>query len=462
MFGTLALPSLRDELALLQGPPTNDGSPTWTLHDPLSNRFFRLSWPAFEVLSRWHLGQADSVAAAVTAETALDMEPEDVSGVVEFLARGGLLKAETPKDIDRLLAIHDAGKTGWLTWALHHYLFFRIPLVRPDAWLDRLLPLVAWMGTRAFRLATLAALLAGLLMMGRQWEVFAATFVDHFSMTGLAAFGLALGLAKVAHELGHALTAKSYGCRVPTMGVAFLVLWPMLYTDVNEAWKLTERRKRLLIGGAGILAELAIAAWATLAWGLLPDGPARGIAFTLAVTTLISSLAINLSPFIDINVPDHVTGAEEVGWLSGALETIRSKEQTMTIDGEPAPAAYVFVTNLPYHHEPNSGDFRVAVLAEGFNISDFKMGLQFASLREARASRDRHRDMFELAKTFHDQHVPSTFDGEIPEFAFGEITEPRSMISEMKGLEDENRRLKKMFAELSLQNELLREALGKK
>ncbi|EPY01823.1 transposase [Magnetospirillum fulvum MGU-K5] len=37
-----------------------------------------------------------------------------------------------------------------------------------------------------------------------------------------------------------------------------------------------------------------------------------------------------------------------------------------------------------------------------------------------------------------------------------------SMISEMKGLEDENRRLKKMFAELSMQNELLREALAKK
>ena len=37
-----------------------------------------------------------------------------------------------------------------------------------------------------------------------------------------------------------------------------------------------------------------------------------------------------------------------------------------------------------------------------------------------------------------------------------------SMISEMKGMEDENRRLKKMFAELSMQNELLKEALGKK
>ena len=37
-----------------------------------------------------------------------------------------------------------------------------------------------------------------------------------------------------------------------------------------------------------------------------------------------------------------------------------------------------------------------------------------------------------------------------------------SMISQMKGIEDENRRLKKMYAELSMQNELLKEALGKK
>ena len=37
-----------------------------------------------------------------------------------------------------------------------------------------------------------------------------------------------------------------------------------------------------------------------------------------------------------------------------------------------------------------------------------------------------------------------------------------SMMSEMKATQDENRRLKKMFAELSMQNELLKEALGKK
>ena len=37
-----------------------------------------------------------------------------------------------------------------------------------------------------------------------------------------------------------------------------------------------------------------------------------------------------------------------------------------------------------------------------------------------------------------------------------------SMIAETKAIQEENRRLKKMFAELSIQNELLKEALGKK
>ena len=37
-----------------------------------------------------------------------------------------------------------------------------------------------------------------------------------------------------------------------------------------------------------------------------------------------------------------------------------------------------------------------------------------------------------------------------------------SMISQMRALEDENRQLKKIYAEISMQAELLKEALGKK
>ena len=37
-----------------------------------------------------------------------------------------------------------------------------------------------------------------------------------------------------------------------------------------------------------------------------------------------------------------------------------------------------------------------------------------------------------------------------------------SMIGQLKEMAEENRRLKKMYAEMSMQNELLKEALGKK
>jgi len=37
-----------------------------------------------------------------------------------------------------------------------------------------------------------------------------------------------------------------------------------------------------------------------------------------------------------------------------------------------------------------------------------------------------------------------------------------SMVSQMKAIEEENRRLKRMYADLSMQADLLKEALGKK
>ena len=37
-----------------------------------------------------------------------------------------------------------------------------------------------------------------------------------------------------------------------------------------------------------------------------------------------------------------------------------------------------------------------------------------------------------------------------------------SMVSQMKAMEEENRRLKRVYADLSMQNDLLKEALGKK
>ena len=292
------LPALREELALFPGPTAGNGSRTWSLQDPVRNLFFRIDWLTFEILSRWHLNNPDKILAAIEQETTIEAEEEDLQRVVRFLAENELVQR------------HGAGGSAWFRdqaqkrcigigqRLLHHYLFFRIPLWRPDAWLKRVLPWVMPLYSRAFVVLTLLALIVGLAQVSRQWDVFTSILLDTFSWQGVTGYLVTLVCVKFLHELGHAFTAKRHGCRVPTMGVAFLVMFPMAYTDVNEVWKLTDKRQRLAVGSAGIVTELAIAAWATLAWALLPDGFLRGAAFLLATTTWVSTLVINASPFL--------------------------------------------------------------------------------------------------------------------------------------------------------------------
>ena len=294
---TVEVPSLREELSLHCGPASLDGSPGWTIRDPVRNRYFRIGWAAFEALSRWQ-GTASAVAARVRAETTLDMDEEDIGEIAQFLAGNQLIRPNSHSDTLRLSERAAAEQGSRFQWLLHHYLFFRIPLLRPDRFLARLVPLVSWLGSIWFGWLTLAALGLGLLLVVRQWDVFNATLVETLSLDGLLSYAVALSAVKVVHELAHGLVAKRFGCRVPTMGVAFLVLWPVLYTDVNEVWTLSSRRQRLLVGAAGIASELAVAAWATLAWAFLPEGPLRQGVFVLATITWVSSLAINLTPFM--------------------------------------------------------------------------------------------------------------------------------------------------------------------
>lgn len=291
------LPPLREDLALMPGP-VEDGVPTWTVHDPSSHRFVRLGWEEMEILEHWKAGDAEAVAAAVRCSTTLKTTAADVAGFTVFLERARLLQPVTPADTARLVGMAEAARHGPWTWLLHNYLFLRIRLVRPDAFLEAALPLVRWMFTRAaaFALAGTAAL--AFLLVARQWDAYRNGLVDLFSFEGAASVAGALYVSKVVHELGHGFAAKRAGCRVPAMGVAFLVLVPVLWTDTAEAWKLTRRADRLLIDAAGMLAEITLAIAATLLWCVLPDGALRGAVLTLSGSTWVLTLAVNLSPLM--------------------------------------------------------------------------------------------------------------------------------------------------------------------
>jgi putative peptide zinc metalloprotease protein len=291
------LPPLRQELTLNPAPAAPDGSPTWTLHDPAANRFYQLGWPAFEILSRWSLGTVDAVVAAVNAQTTLSVDAEDVVALAQFLGGHHLLLASTPQDSARLVQVAAHYKLSVPKWLLKNYLFLRVPLVRPMPFLRRVYPWISVVYRSGFWWFTAGVALLALYLVSRQWDSFVHTFHAYTTWQGLLGLGIALSFAKVLHELGHAFTAYRHGCRVPTMGIALLVMWPVLFTDTNEAWKLKSRRARLQIGAAGVLAELTLAVYATLAWNFLPDGPLRAGAFMPATSTWLITLAINASPF---------------------------------------------------------------------------------------------------------------------------------------------------------------------
>lgn len=294
----MALPRLREELDFLPGPSLSDGQPSWTLHDPIRNLFYRIDWPTFEILQRWDMDDPEVITEDINGETTLNLDADDVKRIATFLLDNQLIQPEGHFNASQMAGRLEKIQGNAFKWLLHHYLFFRIPLWQPDAWLGRWKHVAGIFYTRGFLWMTLGALVLGLSQVVRRWDVFAASLVDTFNWEGLAAYGMAVFLVKLLHELGHAFTAKRMGCRVPTMGVAFLVMWPMAYTDTNETWRLTNRYQRMKVASAGIVTELAIAAWATLAWGFLPDGALKSSAFVLATTSWIATLAVNASPFM--------------------------------------------------------------------------------------------------------------------------------------------------------------------
>ena len=221
-----------------------------------------------------------------------------MAALAAFLRRNFLVDRSEPGAARMLLDAKAGSKTHWASWLLHRYLFFRVPLVKPQRFLSIVEPLLAPVYSPIGRGVLLVLVLAGIYLVGRQWDAFVATFAAFGTWEGKAMLVAAILVSKILHELGHAVTLHRHGGRVPTMGVAFLVLFPVLYTDTSDCWRLRGRDARLAVGAGGILAELSLAAIALFLWSFAPEGAMRAALFVLAGTVWIGTLAINLNPFL--------------------------------------------------------------------------------------------------------------------------------------------------------------------
>lgn len=294
-----SLHPLRPELQLLPAGSDECGAPLYRLYDPAVHRFYQITWPAFEILSRWQ-GQdhAQSIIDAVNTQTTLCITDADIQAMQSFLIAHNLVRINSPQHTEFFTQVNKRQQHKGIAWLIKNYLFFRIPLIKPEPILKFLLPFFNQLLTPAAGKLLIALTLLALYLISRQWEQFTHTFSQYTNWQGIAALGGALLFAKIIHEFGHGLTAYKYGCRVPSMGVAVMVLVPVFYTDTNDAWRLSNSRQRLHIAAAGIAAELTLAVLASIAWCFLPEGPLKACAFLLATSTWLITIAINASPFM--------------------------------------------------------------------------------------------------------------------------------------------------------------------
>ena len=293
------LPRLREDLVISPGPRSPAGAPTWLIYDPLRHRFIDIDAATFEVLSLWRNHTTiESLAVAVALRNGQPANPAEIDRLAVFFMGSQLTSGGHNDDWRTLSKQATSRPHGLLMTLIHNYLFFKIPLASPQSFLESTKPLVAPLFHWSIQGLIALIGLAGLYLVSHQWDEFLLETRGLTTLGGVASFGATLFVVKAFHELGHGYCAIRHGCRVPSMGLAFMMMAPLLYTDVTDAWRLPDRRKRLAIDSAGIAVELGFACLATFVWVFLPDGLARHIAFLIATTSWTMSLAINLNPFM--------------------------------------------------------------------------------------------------------------------------------------------------------------------
>jgi len=294
----MIVPYLRQDLEIFRGNSREDGLPAWLLYDAIRNKYFSLGLTAFKLIKNWKGGEDIKNFEKKINSSGIDTSEEEIKSFISFLHQNNLIIQPTGQNIAYLMQQKNSMKKSWLMHAIHNYLFFKIPLFKPDDWLSKTLKYVKHFASKKFRNLVYFFGFIGLFLVVQQLETFKSTFLYFFSFQGLMLYFLTLVFVKCLHELGHAYIAKYYECRVSAIGIAFLVFFPFLYTDTTDAWRLRNHKERLLINFGGILTELHLALIATFIWAVLPDGGFKSAAFFLATTSWISSLTINVSPFM--------------------------------------------------------------------------------------------------------------------------------------------------------------------
>ncbi len=277
------------------------GRAWYLLRDALSSQQFRLSGAVYAMLAeldgRRTLAQAWQRHAGQSEGS--EKNRNDLLNALMQLQAAGMLDAGPTTDAAALVARQRRQRRQQSLARWLRLLSPRLPLVAPDGFLTRSLPLAGWVfHPRALWLWLLLVLGAGLqaLMHWPALAVYGAQRLDD-PRSWLLLIAV-YPLVKALHEIGHGLAAKRAGAEVNEMGITLLVFLPVPYVDASAASALRDKSQRILVSAAGILVEGVLAALAMFAWLALDDGLLREAMFAVMLIGGVSTLLFNGNPLL--------------------------------------------------------------------------------------------------------------------------------------------------------------------
>ena len=273
----------------------------YVLQDRSSARFHRFSPEAYLVIGlmdgRRSLREIWDIACARLGDDAPTQD--EVIHILATLHRANVLFTDAPTDLAELQQRRQTQSRMKLRQYISNPLALRIPLIDPDAFVSGLVPwlrpLLGWTGALLWLLLVGTALVLG----ASQWNELSKGVSDRLlSADNLLLIGLVFPLAKIVHEFGHAIAVKALGGEVHEMGVMLLVLMPVPYVDASASLAFRSKRDRMLVGAAGMLAELLLASLAMFVWLNVQPGLVRALAFNTMMIAGITTVVFNANPLL--------------------------------------------------------------------------------------------------------------------------------------------------------------------
>lgn len=143
---------------------------------------------------------------------------------------------------------------------------------------------------------------------------------------------------KVVHELAHAVTCRHFGAECHEMGVMLLALFPALYCDVSDVWRIPSKRQRMAVSAAGMIAEVTIAATAfSLAWIAQP-GLLQTWLLGVAVIASVGTLLVNVNPLLRYDGYYLLSDWLEIPNLSDRARVLAAERVRHWLLKQPQPA----------------------------------------------------------------------------------------------------------------------------